>query len=126
MNVLDLTQNVCSWAGIAFYIMRLIHTSEAVQVVINSKGKPPGCASEHADLHCGTTRTFLQHCAKSLWGEVPCGSAVHGKVAEMSPAPSPNPLRLPNPLPPDPPPEYKEDKEELVTLPARDFALQLP
>ncbi len=28
-------------------------------------------------------------CAKSLKGEAPCGIAVHGKVDEMSPAPSP-------------------------------------
>ncbi len=47
----------------------------------------------------------------SLWGEAPCGSAVHGKVDEMSPAPShyqqpppspPNPLPLPLPDPPPP------------------------
>ncbi len=41
-------------------------------------------------------------CAKSLQGEAPCGSAVHGKVDEMSAAllpPPPTP-----PLPPSPPP----------------------
>ncbi len=44
-------------------------------------------------------------CAKSLQGEAPCGSAVYGKVDEMSPAPlPPNPLHPPNPLPPNPPP----------------------
>ncbi len=50
-------------------------------------------------------------CAKSLLGEAPCGSAVHGKVDEMSPAPyplnppppSPNPPpTCPDPLPLDP------------------------
>ncbi len=62
------------------------------------------------------------NCAKSLQGEAPCGtcSAVYGKVDEMSPAPSPSPL----PPPPDPPcGEDKEYKEELMTLPARDFTL---
>ncbi len=39
-NVLDLTQLVCCYAGIAFYTMRLVQTSEAVQVVVNSKGTP--------------------------------------------------------------------------------------
>ena len=35
-------------------------------------------------------------CAKSLQGEAPCGNAVHGKVDEMSPAPSPlTPLPFP-------------------------------
>ncbi len=70
-------------------------------------------------------------CAKSLWGEAPCGSAVHGRVDEVSPPP---PLPLPNPhpqtpcpqTPRTPPAEDKEDKEESATLPARDFALQLP
>ncbi len=48
------------------------------------------------------------YCAKSLQGEAPCGSAVYGKVDEMSPAPPP-PLPSPNPSPclplplPDPP-----------------------
>ncbi len=65
------------------------------------------------------------NCAKSLWGEAPCGSAVYGKVDEMSPAPPPPPA---GPPPPTRPPcgEDKEDKEESTTLPARDFALQLP
>ncbi len=38
----------------------------------------------------------VSHCAKSLWGEAPCGSAVHGSWTEMSPAPSPlwDPLPL--------------------------------
>ncbi len=51
-------------------------------------------------------------CAKSLQAEAPCGSAVYGKVDEMSPTPPPstplpssNPLPPPKPpLPPDPPP----------------------
>ncbi len=38
-------------------------------------------------------------CAKSLYGEAPCGSAVYGKVDEMSPAPCLLPLPLPNPPP---------------------------
>ncbi len=42
------------------------------------------------------------NCAKSLQGEAPCGSAVYGKVDEMSPAPLP--LTQPPPLPPNPPP----------------------
>ncbi len=50
-------------------------------------------------------------CAKSLWGEAPCGSVVYGKVDEMSPyAPSPFPYPLPplDPLPHlDPPPTGK-------------------
>ncbi len=58
---------------------------------------------------------------------------MYGKVDEMSPAPLPNPLPSPTPNPhwtPLPPcwtPLLdKEDKEESMTLPARDFALQLP
>ncbi len=40
-------------------------------------------------------------CAKSLQGEAPCGSAVHGKVAEISPAPLPSPSLTPSgPKPP--------------------------
>ena len=42
-------------------------------------------------------------CAKSLQGEAPCGSAVHGRVDEMSPAPSPHQTPLPQ-TPLDPPP----------------------
>ena len=67
------------------------------------------------------------HCAKSLQGEAPCGSAVHGEVDEMSPGPFPLPLPLPPRLDPPPgPPLDKEDKEESTILPARDFPLQLP
>ncbi len=44
-----------------------------------------------------TTRVAA-NCAKSLQGEAPCGSAVYGKVDEMSPAP------LPDPSPRTPPP----------------------
>ncbi len=49
----------------------------------------------------------LSHnCPKSLQGEAPCGSAVYGKVDEMSPAPSPlspGPHTPGSPPPPDPP-----------------------
>ncbi len=38
----------------------------------------------HARVH--STGTAF-HCAKSLQGKAPCGSAVHGKVDEISPAP---------------------------------------
>ena len=70
-------------------------------------------------------------CAKSLQGEAPCGGAVYGKVDEMSPTPSPRPPSPSSCQPPCPcqPPgvtKDKEDKEELMTLPARDFTLQLP
>ncbi len=48
-----------------------------------------------------------RHCAKSLWGEAPCGSAVHGKVDEISPAhpqpPPPPPTPASNPPAPEPP-----------------------
>ncbi len=37
------------------------------------------------------TRCSVRYCAKSLQGEAPCGSAVYGKVDEMSPAPLPPP-----------------------------------
>ncbi len=47
---------------------------------------------------------FSADCAKSLEGEAPCGSAIYGKVDEMSPAPYPlTPLTLPNSPPLDPP-----------------------
>ncbi len=78
--------------------------------------------------------TTRDHCAKSLQGEAPCGSAVYGKVDEMSSAPSlltpppfPKPPSPPSPPPQTPPPmEDKEDKEESATSLARNFALQLP
>ncbi len=77
-------------------------------------------------------------CTKSLQGEAPCGSAVYGKVDEMSPAPSPspNPLHLPNPpaltpLQLDPPMNSMtggrqggQGRIDDITG-ARDFALQL-
>ncbi len=51
------------------------------------------------------------YCAKSLQGEAPCGSAVCGKVDEMSPTPSPSPNPTPPAGPPspclDPPPAGK-------------------
>ncbi len=52
--------------------------------------------------------------AKSLWAEAPCGSAVHGKVDEMSPAPLPHPPTQTSPAaePPlwlDPPPPRQHD-----------------
>ncbi len=56
-------------------------------------------------VYC-TFRDGPRHCcAKSLQGEAPCGSAMYGKVGEMSPAPStpspsPTPLPLSQPLPP--------------------------
>ena len=37
----------------------------------------------------GARSPSLSDCAKSLQGEAPCGSAVYGKVDEMSPAPLP-------------------------------------
>ena len=55
---------------------------------------------------CPQDRTHQRNecnCAKSLQGEAQCGSAVYGRVDEMSPAP----------LPPPDPPLPKEDKEEL-------------
>ena len=51
---------------------------------------PRGVAQGTTIATCGFTwgRTVgLCHCAKSLWGEAPCGSAVYGKVDEMSSAP---------------------------------------
>ncbi len=42
-------------------------------------------------------------CAKSLWGEAPCDSAVYGSWMEMSPAPLPQPPAPPSPLWLDPP-----------------------
>ncbi len=51
---------------------------------------PPHVMSLPPHHHC---------CAKSLQGEAPCGSAVYGKVDEMSPyAPSPSPTPCPQTL----------------------------
>ncbi len=61
-------------------------------------------------------------------GQAPCGSAVYGRLDEMSPAPSPSPSQLPGP-PAWTPPTWKTRKTRRTrstTLPARDFALQLP
>ncbi len=63
-------------------------------------------------------------------GQAPCGSAVYGKVDEMSPAP-PVPPHTPR-TPPVPPPPHTENnifKSRIVTCNGcgtRDFALQLP
>ena len=63
--------------------------------------------------------------------EVHFGAKHHEAVQYMArwiECPLPPPMYPPplNPPPPGPPQEDKEDKEESATLPARDFALQLP
>ncbi len=71
----------------------------------------------------------ISHCAKSLWGEAPCGSAVYiarwmkyplspSPLNPPPPAQPPSPMWTPlplDPLPPNPPMEDKEDKEESMT-----------
>ena len=58
---------------------RLVHT------------KAPGHNRNFTQL----SRAPISNCVKSLQGEAPCDSAVHGSWTEMSPAPSPQ-----TPLPP--------------------------
>ncbi len=69
--------------------------------------------SQHRESTPRFTTSCVQflNCAKSLQGEAPCGSAVYGKVDEMSPPPPPGPPAW------TPPPPDKEDKEESTTLP---------
>ncbi len=98
-----------------------------------------GCAA----LHIG--HQFATSCTSKIivWSpfrEPSCSGAVYGKVDEMFPAPSPltpspSPMPSPCPRPPcsqmPPPPrttwlvEGKKDKEEWMTLPARDITTLL-
>ncbi len=79
------------------------------------KGQPDDQCSEALISHWSELTKLITKsmtdCAKSLQGEARCGSAVYGKVDEMSPAPLPLPqppsLLPPVPGPPlwlDPPP----------------------
>ncbi len=153
----------CIWSFVAIFFCNMNKQDERanrIQITGEAPGgglfcflllatrAPGGIAGETLHGHRPVSR---RHCSKSLQGEAPCGSAVYGKVDEMSPAPSPspnppplpptpspNPVPFPNPLPsPNPLPhqtpcleplhrEDKEDKEESRILLARDFALQLP